>query len=439
VRVPAWLGPRAYVFLSAIALLFAAAAAFAPLWWLALAAAAALTIALAADSAQAFTAAVEVSRIEPDPFALRHAGTLAYRITNRGAGAVRVGIVEAPIALLRYNVDELCEVVPAKSCLDVHRPVTPVSRGSARLSGISYWLETPLGLVRRRAHVTAAAAVRVYPDLSAVERYGSLHARNRLIEAGLRRMRLRGTGTVAESVREFEPGDSFRDVNWKATARRGKMMVSQYEVERSQNVVVLLDAGRLMTPLVGEQRKFDYALTAALSVAGVAALANDKIGAVAFAGTILRAYPPRTGGRGGSALSSALYDLEPRFEESDYDAAFSYVRAHLHKRSLLLLFTDMIDPSAQSAVLQQISTLARRHLVVCAFMNDAAIERTLERDPDTPARVYATGVALELQEERRSAAAVLHRLGVQVVDVPARELTTALIDRYLRIKQRGQL
>jgi uncharacterized protein (DUF58 family) len=131
--------------------------------------------------------------------------------------------------------------------------------------------------------------------------------------------------------------------------------------------------------------------------------------------------------------------LEPRFEESDYDQAFSYVRAHVNKRSLIVFFTDMVDPAAQSAVLAQIGTLARRHLVVCVFMNDAAIERRLDAPPERVDDVYGAAVALELQDERKTAAAVLGRMGVQVIDVPARQLTTALIDRYLQIKARGLL
>jgi len=215
-------------------------------------------------------------------------------------------------------------------------------------------------------------------------------------------------------------------------------MVAEYEVERSQNVMIMLDAGRLMTPFVEDQRKFDYAITAALSVASVAALANDKVGVVAFASRILRAQAPRTG-RSLSAISGLVHDVEPVFEESDYAQAFAYVRMHVRKRSLIVFFTDMVDPVAQSAVLAQMGTLAKRHLVICVFMNDRAIDRALEREPSSAASVYTAAVALELRDERRAAAALLQRLGVQVIDVPARELTTALIDRYLMVKQRGLL
>jgi uncharacterized protein (DUF58 family) len=437
---PIWLAPRGYLVLAIIALLFAAGGALRAIVPIALAAAGLFLAAAILDAAIGpRNSQIAVERVAPEPFALRRHGSLAYQLCNYGAQSVRAGLIETPVALLRYDADEVTALVPSRSQVRAERAVTPIARGSAQLGMLYIWYENRIGLLRRRVRRRQEEQVRVYPDLSAVERYGTLQLRNRVIEAGLRRMKLRGVGTEPESVREWAPGDAFRSINWKATARRGRVMVAQYEVERTQNVMIVLDAGRLMTPRVDEQRKFDYAVTAALSVAAVAALANDKIGVVAFAGEILRAYAPRQTGRSGARIAAELHDLEPRFEESDYDAAFAYVRAHVRKRSLIVFFTDMVDPVAQSAVLAQIGTLARHHLVVCAFMNDAAIDKQLAVAPQHPNDVYATAVALELQEERRAAAAVLSRLGVQVIDVPARSLTTALIDRYLQIKQRGLL
>ena len=410
-------------------------------WFLYLAAASAALLA-AGTVADIFTgprsAEVELERDEPEPFALRAQSQLTYRIGNRSQNALRAAIIEGYCRVLRYAQDEVTVNVPPGSETVATRAVIPVARGSDALGTMYVTLENAFGFLRRRLRIPAPQPIKVYPDLSAVERYGALHVRNRLIEAGLRRMRLRGTGTELENLRDWAPGDQFRSIEWKATARRGRLMVAEYEVERSQNVMIVLDAGRLMTPRVDEQRKFDYALTAAMSVASVASLANDKIGLVAFAGEILFAQAPRSG-RSLSAIAAQIHDLEPRFEESDYAQAFAYVRARVHKRSLIVFFTDMVDPVAQSTVLAQIGILAKRHVVVCVFMNDRAIDRALEVQPQTGGDVYAAAVALELRDERRAAAAILGRLGVQVIDVPARDVTTALIDRYLTIKQRGLL
>jgi uncharacterized protein (DUF58 family) len=360
-----------------------------------------------------------------------------------------LGIVESPVRTLRF-ADEAVGTALPMSRAAVSQEATPVARGADDLGTLFCWYENQLGLLRRRIRLAAPQPIRVYPDLSAVERYGALHVRNRLIEAGLRRMRLRGLGTEFESLREWSPGDAFRSIDWKATARRGRIMVVQHEVERSQNVMILLDCGRLMTPRVGDQRKLDYAITAALSVAAIAGLANDRVGIVAFAREILAASAPRATRSSIAQLSDLLYDLEPRFEESDYARAFDYLRTHLHKRSLVVFFTDVIDPAAQTLVLSELGTIARRHLVICAFMNDEAIEKTLSPDAESrgaPAKpeggdvlqAYRVAVAVGLQHERRAAAATLAQRGIIVIDVPARKLTTALIDGYIRVKQRGLL
>ncbi|MBV9269540.1 MAG: DUF58 domain-containing protein [Candidatus Eremiobacteraeota bacterium] len=433
-----WLTPRAF-WLGAAAAFVLALGSFAPVFtWIGAAAFAALLVAGIADAMRVVSGLpVTVLRNAEEHFALRRHSSLHYRIVNSRPYALRVTIVETPVALLRLRPEDLTAVVPASSAAQLERDVLPLARGTALFGSMYVTLQTSLGLLERRCRFEAPATVRVFPDLSAVERYGSLRARNRIIETGLRRMRERGVGTEFESLREWSTGDAFRSIDWKATARRGRLMVSQYEVERTQNVVLMLDAGRLMTPWLGDQRKFDYAITAALSVGVIAGLASDKVGIIAFAKDILVASAPSATGGTLARLIGEVHDVQPRMEESDYDNAFAYLRTHLRKRSLVIFFTDMFDPVAQSALLAQIGSLARRHLIVCVFMNDAAVQSALAEPAQDLAGAYRAGVALELERERRSARAVLERIGVQTIDVPAQQLTTALIDEYLRIKQRA--
>jgi uncharacterized protein (DUF58 family) len=352
---------------------------------------------------------------------------------------VRIGIIETPARTVRFETDELIADVPRQSRTTITRPVTPTSRGADELRALYVWYENPLGLIRRRLRIPAPQAIRVFPDLAAVERYGKLHLRNRMIEAGLRRMKLRGAGTEFEALREWSDGDAFRSIDWKATARRGKLMVAQHEVERSQNVTLLLDCGRLMTPRIDTGRKLDYAVTAALSLATIAGLASDRVGLVAFAHDILAASAPRSTRSSVARLADTLYGLEPRFEESNYTRAFAYLRRHLHKRSLIVFLTDVIDPLAQATVMAEVGSLARRHLLICVFMNDAAVNEALSQQPQSVSDAYRANVALGLANERRLAKAMLERAGVIVIDVPAKKLTTALIDEYLRVKRRGLL
>jgi uncharacterized protein (DUF58 family) len=384
-------------------------------------------------------ARVHIRRVLPEHLALRRTKSIRYEIENTSTQTLRVGVAEQPVRTLEVADDDAWTPVPARSRAALDVAVTPVARGSDTFTRIFAWYETPLRLVRRRFAFDAELPFRVYPDLSAVERYGKLNVRNRLIEAGLRRMRLRGEGTEFESVRDYAPGDAFRAIDWKATARRGKVMVVQREVERSQDVMLLLDCGRLMTARVGEQRKLDYAVTAALSLATIASLASDRVGVVAFAREILVARSPRSTVESIGALANALCDVEARFEESDYAHAFAYIRSHVHRRSLIVLFTDVIDPVAQSMVLAELRSLTRRHVVLCVFMNDAAVAQTIGAAPERVAQAYALGVALGLEQERALAARTLQRCGVVPIDVPAAKLSVATIDEYLRIKARGML
>ncbi|MDQ6823072.1 MAG: DUF58 domain-containing protein [Candidatus Eremiobacteraeota bacterium] len=439
-RLPLWFSGRFFWLGGAVAALFALGA-IAPVWeWVGAAAGAVLMLGIAIDAlAGPSSSSVRVRRIVPDHLSLRTPGEFTYEIENASSRVLHVGIIETPTPHVQWATDELLATVEARERVLAVRSVVPRQRGRAHLSNLYVWYENALGLLRRRAVIGADSEVRIFPDLSAVERYGTLHARNRFVDAGLRAMRLRGNGTQFESLREWTAGDSFRSIDWKATARRGRTIVAQYEIERAQRLMIVLDAGRLMTARVGEQRKFDYAVTAALSLATIAGLASDAVGLVAFAQDIIVAEAPRAARASLAGLAERVHDLEPRFEESDYIAAFAYLRAHLHKRTLVVLFTDMIDPAAQASVLAEMSSMARHHMILCVFMNDAAIEARLGREPLTSHDVYETSVALALRAERSAAKAVLERLGVHTIDVPAERLTTTLIDEYLRVKTRGLL
>ncbi len=438
--LPAWFTPRFLWALATIALLLALSPGVSLFVPPAIVLAAALAVATFADALIGpSAAALRVVRERPERFALAVGAEIVYRIENHSSRHVRVGIVESPARALRYDTDELIATVAPRSRSTVVRPVTPTARGADQLGTLYVWYENPLGLLRRRLRVASPEPIRVYPDLAAVERYGKLHLRNRTIEAGLRRMKLRGAGTEFESLREWSDGDAFGSIDWKATARRGKLMVAQHEVERSQNVVLLLDCGRLMTARIDGRRKLDYAVQAALSLATIAGLASDRVGLVAFARDILAATAPRSTKSSIRRLTDELYDLEPRFEESNYTRAFAYLRHHLHKRSLIVFLTDVIDPLAQTALLAEVGSLARRNLLVCVFMNDAAVSDALSLEPHDVGEALRANVALELANERRTAKAMLERTGALVIDVPAKNLSTALIDEYLRVKRRGLL
>lgn len=383
--------------------------------------------------------ALRLERRALPQLALGRPAAALYDVENRGPLAVRLGIRETPVATIRFAAAESSALAPARSRTTLELAFVPSERGTVRFDALYLWVENRIGLLRRRYRVDAREDARVFPDLGAARGYGTLAKRNTLLDAGLRRLRQRGVGNEFESLREYQQGDAFRLVDWKATARRGRMMVAQYEVERSQNVILALDCGRLMTPRLGFERKFDYALTAALSVARVAEAADDNVGVLAFAAAPLVSIAPRRGAAHVNALARALFDLQPRLEEPDYETTFTALGRRYTKRSLIVLFTDIFDPVTSAAVLAGLTTLVPRHLVLCVLMNDASIAAALDDEPRSPAAAYRASVAMTLADERARAVALLRARGIIVVDVPAPRLTVALLDAYLDVKARGAL
>ena len=435
-----WLSMRGVWVLLWLALALAGAAAFPPLAYAVVAAAVLFVACVAADIALGPSSrTLRVARQPVPLLALRRSADVTYDIENRADVGVRVGIVETPLPTIEIPPEGARAGVPARSSRTLKLAVLPRERGRVRFGDLYAWSENRIGLVRRRYRIAASEDARVFPDLSAVSAYGTLARRSTLVEAGLRRLRRRGVGTEFESLREYLPGDAFRLVDWKATARRGRMTVAQYDVERSQHVIVALDCGRAMVPRLGSQRKFDYALTAALSIARVAQAAGDDVGLIAFGTRPILSIPPRRGAAHYAALAQAAYDLQPRLEEPDYEATFVNVRDRFGKRALVVLLTDVLDPLTSAAVLAGLGLLVPRHLVMCVLLGDAALDAALATEPATPAAAYRTAVAMSLVDERTASIALLRARGIIVVDVPAPQLTVATMDAYLDIKARGRL
>ncbi|MFN2460937.1 MAG: DUF58 domain-containing protein [Candidatus Velthaea sp.] len=437
-RPPAWLGPRGVGAVLAAGAGAGSLAAVVPWPFAAGAGAVGLLAALAADAALV-RRAPRIERAVPARLALGRRDALEYTVTNRGATVLRFAIAEAPAERLAVGTAFAYGRVGANARTVVRIAFVPRERGRTSFGRAFAWFESPLGFIRRRLLVGEPVEVRVMPDMRGLERAGDLARRARMLEAGLRRIRRRGVGSDFESLREYASGDPFRTIDWKATARRGRVMVAQYEVERSQQIVVALDAGRLMAARLGDRRKLDYAVSAALSIASIAQLADDRVGLYAFATTALAALAPRRGAVHAAALADVLADLEPHFEESDYERAALDLRRRYRKRSLIVLFTDLFDPVASGAVLGSLALLAPHHLVLVVLMNDAAIASARERLPETASDAYRAAVAASLAAERERAVALLRERGIGVVDVPAADLTVALLDAYVEIKSRALL
>lgn len=313
----------------------------------------------------------------------------------------------------------------------------PRSRGEHLLGDAHVRILGHLGLVWRQHRVPLRHELLVVPGLAEMRRLRLLGLRERLRRAGLRNIRQRGEGRSFESLREYARGDDPRTIDWKATARRGDLMVREYEVERSQSVVIALDAGRMMTEPIGDRQRLDHAMSSALLLADVASVHGDRVGLFAFADEVLSFLPPRRVSL--ERLTRAMAEVDGRLVEPNYPMAFSQLRRGLGRRALVVVFTDVIDASTSHALLAQLTHSAGRHLVLAVAIRNPELQQWAERPVEDDAGAYRRAAAEELLETRAVALARMRQAGVQVADVEPSQVVTEVVNRYLEIKYRGRL
>jgi uncharacterized protein (DUF58 family) len=313
------------------------------------------------------------------------------------------------------------------------------ARGDYAFGDLVLRWRAPWGLVIKQARVPAAGHVKVYPNLSAARQQELLAQRNRLLQMGLRRTRLKGQGREFESLRDYVRGDALRHISWTATARRGKLVTRQYQAERNQNIVVLLDAGRLMTSRIDHLSKLDHAINAALAIGYVAVRGGDNVGLVVFNREVTTYLPPEHSHAQINAMLEALYNVKAQMVEPSYARAFQYFARHCKRRSLVVILTDLIDREASAELLAHTATLLPRHLPLIVTIADKDLRALAAEEPRKVADVYRQSVAEELLQQREEALARITELGGLALDVPAGQLSFQLVNKYLEVKSRGLL
>jgi uncharacterized protein (DUF58 family) len=338
-------------------------------------------------------------------------------------------------ARVRQPVPPDFVVEPAEADDRLQATITGRRRGRHPIADPAVRLTGPLGLGRWYHGGKGETEMVVYPDLPAARRLAQAVRQGRLGAEGRRIRGPLGLGTDFESVREYVPDDDVRRINWRATARLGRPMTNQYRVDQNRDVVCLVDTGRLMAAPLGDRSRLDAALDALTAVVVVAEEVGDRCGVLAFDTEIRREVRPRRAGA--QAVLQAVFDLESRPVDSDYELAFTAVARS--KRSFVLLITDLLDESAARPLLDAVPVLARRHVVAVASVTDPGVAELVRTPPATPFDVYAAAVAHDVLDGRAALAAQLARVGAEVVEAGPDAFSAACVSTYLRAKYRARL
>ena len=315
----------------------------------------------------------------------------------------------------------------------------PTERGEYEFGQLRLLTRSPLGLVIRRQSFQGGERVPVYPSFLQLRKYELMALSNRLMEIGLKRIRRIGHTMEFEQIKEYIPGDDVRNLNWKATAKQGTLMVNQYQDEKSQPIYSVLDTGRVMQMPFNGLSLLDYAINAALVISRVAIRKQDKAGLLTFNRKVENRVAADRRSSQMQRIMETLYNIETDFAESDFARLYTDLKRSVTHRSLLLLYTNFETLDALHRQLPYLQALQRQHLLVVIFFENTELEAFSRKNAENLRAVFHQTIARKFIHEKKRIVRELNRHGIQTLLTKPEDLTIATLNKYLEIKARGLL
>lgn len=381
---------------------------------------------------------IEIKRNYPEKLSNGDENEMEIQLTSSYPTKVRARLLEEfPVQLQLRNIALKTTILP-RELKTVGYQVRPTSRGVYSF-GRCHALVQRLGLFERKFTLHEPLSLACYPSFIQMRKYQLLATTNRLVELGIKRIRKIGATLEFDHIREYVRGDEYRHLNWKATAKYKKLLVNQYQEEKSQPIYALIDTGRVMRMPFRGLTLLDYAINSALVLANAAILKQDRAGMLTFSKSVADHIPAEKRNKQMQLISEKLYNVSTAFEETEFGNLYAFCNKHINKRSLLMLYTNFETVDALSRQMAYLRMLAKTHMVVViVFQNTELIDMAKEEGKKTM-DVYNQIIAQKFVYEKHLVIQELHRQGIQTIYTAPENLTINAINKYLEIKARGLL
>ena len=379
------------------------------------------------------------TRTTPEKLSNGDENEILINLENYFPFRITVNVIdEIPHQFQRRDLDFKLSMTAGQSKL-IQYHLRPVKRGVYSFGAINVFVTSPLGLFTRRFRFSEHVTVPVYPSYIQMRKFELLAISNRLVDAGVKRIRRIGQNMEFELIKEYVSGDDFRTINWKATARRNHLMVNHFQDERSQQVYSLIDKGRVMEMPFNGLSLLDYAINASLVISSIAIKKSDKAGIITFQDKVSAMLPASKQSRQMSLIMELLYHQRTAYRETDFSSLYSQIRRKITQRSLLLLFTNFESVYALQRQLPYLKKLADQHLLVVIFFENTEMNHLLTEPAGNLRQIYHKAVAEKLTYDKKFIVKELVRNGIQALLTPPQQLTVNTINKYLELKARGMI
>jgi uncharacterized protein (DUF58 family) len=379
----------------------------------------------------------EVSRRLPKVLSLGDETEVEIHVHNRNAQYFHVELIdELPAQLQERNFQLSLDLAAGEEQQRTY-PIRPTERGAYQYGRILLYLSTRLGLLERRHVAEASTELPVYPSIIQMKQL-ALRAFDRTSQAGgLKQMRRIGHSYEFDQIKNYVRGDDYRSINWKATGRRGELMVNQYEDERAQQIYCIIDKSRSMRLPFNGLTLMDYAINTSLALSNIILRKHDRAGLFTFSdkiGSVLKAdsRPAQL-----NKILQALYKEKEREAEANYELLYYFSRKLISGRSLLLLYANFESMYALDRVLPILRRVAAFHLLVVVFFKNTEIEDFVDQPARTLEDIYQQTIGRKLLTEKSDMVQKLRQYGIQAVLTRPEELSINTVNKYLELKARG--
>lgn len=310
----------------------------------------------------------------------------------------------------------------------------PTKRGEYRFGQTRVYVQSPLGLISRRYNFGEETMVAVYPSFLQLRKYELMAISNRLSEIGIKKIRRIGHSLEFDQVKSYVQGDDYRTINWKATARRGDLMVNSFTDEKAQHVYCVIDKSRTMKMPFNGLSLLDYAINASLVLSNVALVKEDKAGLITIAEKTGSVVPAERRPAQLGKIMEVLYKEKTRYLETNMEALYLSIRGVLKQRSLVVFFTNFESMSALNRQLPFLKRIAKFHLLLIVFFENTEL-RTLSDEPAKDVEgIYIKTIAAKFAHEKKLMVKELTKHGILSILTPPEKLTINVVNRYLAIK-----
>jgi uncharacterized protein (DUF58 family) len=371
----------------------------------------------------------------PPRFALDVEHSIKLILHNRSALRVQASLRDELPDTFESMTDLPPVAIPPGGEAQLDFAVRPLKRGAHTFGNLVLRLQGERGLIQKQISLIVPDTAKVYPNFRGADKYQLLAKIDQRDEIVRKPAQIRAAGTAFESLRPYIAGEDPRNIDWKATARRGALVSRNKQVEKGQQLAVLLDAGRLMAETIGKYSKLEHALNATVMLSYVAQKRGDALAVASFSNRIESFLPSVRGPSLLPRVLESLYTVQVRSVESDYWQAIAQIMTMLRRRSLLILLTDVLDASASAGLINNLSRAAEKHLVLCVILSEPQLGELAHSIPVTVEESYRKAAACDQLRRRRLALENMRSRGILVLETSPAHLSIHLVKRYLEIRQ----